>query len=634
MLARIEKKSLIHFILWFFIINALYFWIIGFNYLSHIFNSSTLFKNSFADFSGSFERIFVVFYWLISYLCFMGFLAFLPGLPILIYAYRFTHKKLIYALSIFIASLSFIVILIDNKIFFMFNFHVNSTILTMLFHLNMNEVFSFSLSEILLLIAIFLSVICLEIITAWFVWHKIILRQRFLRVYHLGFYWLLGMFFCCFNLIGSISNGNNLFSQQFANLPFFNQVFSFFSPKNIKEDLKQYTEAHYMQRQFSNESLHYPLHQLQCKSPNPAYNIIFILVDSLRFDSVANDSMPYLFRFKLENWQFQNQYSGGNATQPGLFTLFYSIPSNYWSAAQQQKISPILITLLQKYGYDFGVFWSSPIDNPPFNQTIFATLPKNNSFFSSNATNVGDRDREITTKAIQFLLQHKKQQPFFLNVFYDAAHSYCKEQNFTTPNILAKSPCFRMVLNNDSDKTPYLNRYQNAVHFIDSELEKLLETIKQQGYLENSILIITSDHGEEFNDYHHNYWGHTSNIAKVQTHIPLIIHWPQKKQQIFHHITTGYDLVPTLLQDLFACQNNVKDYSIGHHLLSIKQNRYPILVGGYGNMGYIENDLLTTLFASGEVALTDLQLNPTQEKKPRIVPFKQALKWMRMYYSK
>ncbi len=144
--------------------------------------------------------------------------------------------------------------------------------------------------------------------------------------------------------------------------------------------------------------------------------------------------------------------------------------------------------------------------------------------------------------------------------------------------------------------------------------------------------MFTSDHGQEFNDNHQNYWGHSGNFTKAQVHVPLIMYWPGEKPREINYITSGYDVVPTLLMRLFSCKNPISDYSIGQNLL-VKSGRLPfILVGSYTNMGIIESDRLTTLERSGEVNITDTGAGPLPGAKPRMDITNQALALMRAYF--
>ncbi len=628
------RPLLLRFVGWFFLMNSIIFWIVGYVYLKKIYLSPSLFANYLADYSTSSGKILVVFFGLVNYLSYMMALAFLPSLIIMLVACVMPYKRLIWFLSVSVASLSLMLLIINNIIFLMFKFHLNVSILSLFFNGQWHDVFDFSTRELEIALAIAGLILVIELLVAYWVWNKIILAARWHIGRTIALFWLGGFLFSYFTLIQSIDNNNNLFSQQTPNLPFYNQLIVYLIPdKNAEDILYRYSEGHFYQPIFSNEKMNYPLHPLMCTVPEKPLNIILIMVDSLRFDSVQPQYMPHLSVFAKQSWQFKKHLSGGNSTQPGLFSLFYSLPSSYWTAVLEQKIAPVLTSLLIKYGYLMRVFWASEMVVPPFDQTIYRGI-SNLSLEGAEGTDIGNRDRSVTRDAIKFLTEHQSEDPFFLNLFYDAPHGYCRDQSFPAPFQPAIKECSRVAMTNDLDPLPYYNRYLNTVHFIDGELKQLLTTIKQQGYLNNSIVIITSDHGQEFNDNKQNYWGHAGNFTDVQVHIPLIIHWPESNPELIEYKTSSYDVVPTLLRRAFNCENPIIDYSIGQDLL-INSDRLPFVISGsYSNLGLIEADRLTTLRTTGGFVITDVHGVPMPMAKPGTTHLKKALELMRLYYSR
>ncbi|MDP2514042.1 sulfatase-like hydrolase/transferase [Photobacterium damselae subsp. piscicida] len=57
------------------------------------------------------------------------------------------------------------------------------------------------------------------------------------------------------------------------------------------------------------------------------------------------------------------------------------------------------------------------------------------------------------------------------------------------------------------------NRYKNALFYIDGLIAKVLKHID----LQNTIIVITSDHGQEFNDNKQNYWGHSATTVMYKS---------------------------------------------------------------------------------------------------------------------
>ena len=629
-----NKRLILRFVGWFFLINSILFWIVGSIYLKKILLSPSLFANFLADYSTFSGKVLVVLFALVNYFSYMMVLAFIPAILIWIFAYILPAKRFIWLLCVLIATLSLMLLIINNCVFSMFKFHLNRDIFNLFFNGQWYDVFDFSGRELKISISVLCLVGALEVAIAFFVWNKIIVTDKFLIGRTIGLFWLGGFLFSYFTLLQSVDDNNNLFSQQTPNLPFYNQLIVYLIPdKNAEEVLDRYGEGHFYQPVFSNDPLNYPLHSLQCSRPENPPNIIWIMVDSLRFDSLQPEYMPNLAAFAERSWQFKKHLSGGNSTQPGLFSLFYSIPSSYWTAVLEQNIAPVFTQLLLKYHYMIRVIWSSEMIIPPFDKTIYGGI-SNLNLFGASGDDIGNRDRFVTEEAIKFLTDKTLKQPFFLNLFYDAPHGYCRDQSYPAPYQPAIKECSRIAMTNEVDPIPYYNRYLNSVRFIDGELAKILTRIEEQGYLNNSIVLITSDHGQEFNDNKLNYWGHAGNFTAVQVQVPLILYWPGQQSRVIHYETSSYDVVPTLLKRVFDCQNPFVDYSIGQDLLDEK-NRLPfVLAGSYSTMALIERDRQTTLRTSGGALITNIRGEPIPDAKPRMPNLRKALELMRLYYSR
>jgi arylsulfatase A-like enzyme len=63
--------------------------------------------------------------------------------------------------------------------------------------------------------------------------------------------------------------------------------------------------------------------------------------------------------------------------------------------------------------------------------------------------------------------------------------------------------------------------YDDCIAFLDEQLNQLLDTLKHQGLLENTVIIITSDHGEAFGD--HGVTGHSYTVHLDEVGVPLVI---------------------------------------------------------------------------------------------------------------
>ena len=170
-------------------------------------------------------------------------------------------------------------------------------------------------------------------------------------------------------------------------------------------------------------------------------------------------------------------------------------------------------------------------------------------------------------------------------------------------------------MNNSFDSTAYHNRYRNAAYYVDQQAEKVLSYLKKNDMLKDTVVIITSDHGEEFNDNHKNYWGHGSDFSPYQIHVPFIVHWPGKKAQVIKYKTSHFDVVPTLMSSVLGVKNPYSDYTVGHSLFENKpENLY--VIGSYSATAFVTDHLITTIYPGGFLHTTDSTLNHTSKDIP------------------
>ncbi len=91
--------------------------------------------------------------------------------------------------------------------------------------------------------------------------------------------------------------------------------------------------------------------------------------------------------------------------------------------------------------------------------------------------------------------------------------------------------------------------YENEIAFNDQQLGRLLAGMKQMGLDKDTLVIITSDHGEEF--WEHGSCGHGHSLYQELVSVPLILHWPgviPKTRVLSGH--DGTDLLATVLDIL------------------------------------------------------------------------------------
>jgi membrane-anchored protein YejM (alkaline phosphatase superfamily) len=173
-------------------------------------------------------------------------------------------------------------------------------------------------------------------------------------------------------------------------------------------------------------------------------------------------------------------------------------------------------------------------------------------------------------------------------------------------------------LNSATDPEPLLNAHRNAVNHVDLLVGDLILDMHNKGMLTETVIIITGDHGDEFNDLKLGHWGHGSNFTKVQTSVPLLVIWPGRKLSDPGQFTSHYDIVPTMMEEMWKCKANPREYSFGGNMLEEKKTSWH-LVGDGRELGILdfERGFITTLGPSSTYKVTDFMLNKLSRSKAR-----------------
>jgi membrane-anchored protein YejM (alkaline phosphatase superfamily) len=587
------RKTYLNWIFWFFTGNAVLFWAIGLHYFSTILP----FHLSVPTFANQF------FAWLFLLSAFLGQLGLFAGLAAIIptiIAFLCPRKTLIFSSSILIAFLFACLLCLDTFIFSQYRFHLNGVIWHLITSGQATEVFDLSWLEWLAIGVLSTLLLGLEIGLALFIWKKCA-HKPFRILYPLSLIGCLLFSYYMLALIVQFAGALSL-NQQAYTIPLYYEVLAKFLPGNRLPALESLYRSDFVEINHSNAKLHYPLHPLTYRPTQKPPNIVFIVIDTWRSDMLNAVNTPNIYRFAQESWQFQHHFSGGNGTQPGIFSLFYSLPATYWTATINEHKSPVFIDKLLQAGYHTGIFASATLLAPPFNQNVFTKIKNLKTTTPGHWPH--DRDKQITKEFKQFITQSPS--PFFSFLFYDAAHSFCYGNSPTNPFQPSIGVCDRLTYTKHTNPAPTFNRYKNALYYVDELVAQDLALLKKRHLLENTIVVITGDHGNEFNDNQLGYWGHASNFTHYQTQTPLVIHWPGQKPATFKHLTMHYDIVPTLLNRVFGCQNPTSDYSIGQSLFDKKKRPY-LLLHSYTNLGIVKDKQIITIYPSGYFQVQNLQ---------------------------
>lgn len=99
----------------------------------------------------------------------------------------------------------------------------------------------------------------------------------------------------------------------------------------------------------------------------------------------------------------------------------------------------------------------------------------------------------------------------------------------------------------ERDKARLMALHDGEISYHDEHLAAFVEGLKSRGLFEDTLIVVTSDHGEEFNE--HASWGHGHSLYNELLNVPFLVHFPKafKARRVEEAISTVH-IAPTLLE--------------------------------------------------------------------------------------
>jgi len=331
--------------------------------------------------------------------------------------------------------------------------------------------------------------------------------------------------------------------------------------------------------------LAYPLKALEVEPPRQPFNIVWLVCESLRADMLTPDIMPHSWSFARDAWFFRNHYSGGNGTRMGVFSLFYGLYGPYWFPFLSLQRSSVLMDTLQQQNYQFFLHTSQSFSYPELDKTVFARLPPR-LFHEDNHGYGWQRDERNVSALIKRMASRQTTKPFMAFMFFESPHAryYFPEKSVIRRPYL-KTFNYATAINKENIMQ-IKNRYINACHYLDSQIGRVLAFLEQESLLDNTIVVLAGDHGEEFMEK--GRWGHNSEFSQEQIQPPLVLWVPGRGAKQIDRMTSHLDVVPTLMP-LLGVKNPPEDYCLGQSLLDGPARKFTV-VGDWNNIGFITHD--------------------------------------------
>ena len=309
-------------------------------------------------------------------------------------------------------------------------------------------------------------------------------------------------------------------------------------------------------------------------------NVILVSLDTLRADRMGvygyhRNTTPHLEALADQGVVFENFYYNGGGTLPSHMSMMTSLYPHVHRVLDKEKtLEEERVTLAEVFK-DAGYATAGFAD---------AGWMKGKFGFDQGFEiydDVGGRFEKILPKAFAWIREHRDQKFFLFLHTYDT-HSESGELPYSCPGGYASQytsdfqvdfdgciddKCASRLLKSINDEVKagqaqvadffspadveYISAlYDGCINYVDDRVAELTELLKKLKIFDQTLIVITSDHGEEFSE--HGYFLHSQGGHEEVAHIPLIVKFPYQEYSGVRVEWLGamVDLMPTILDIL------------------------------------------------------------------------------------
>ncbi len=293
----------------------------------------------------------------------------------------------------------------------------------------------------------------------------------------------------------------------------------------------------------------------------PPRGIILISLDTLRADHLGiygyhRNTSPSIDAFAKESIVFEHAVVQSPWTLPSHMSIMTSLyPSFHGVTKRTERLADEHVTLaelLREGGYRTAAFTDGG-----YMRAVFG-FNQGFDFYG------GFRRRGIARilPEVKKWLDKNKSNPFFLFIHcYDIHQPYDPPPPYNsifhdfpytghlTPNCKTLLAAWMNRLKvNDEDLHHIIALYDGGIRYTDKKIGEFLSYLRDSGLEDQSLIIITSDHGEEFKE--HGSFLHWQLYHRPNLHVPSIMRIPNypKKEIRITELVRSIDLLPTILE--------------------------------------------------------------------------------------
>lgn len=278
-------------------------------------------------------------------------------------------------------------------------------------------------------------------------------------------------------------------------------------------------------------------------------DVVIVVIESFRAEVVTDEVMPNLSALADKGIHCEQHFSGGNATNHGVFSLLNGLEAIWFE--RPVRFSPILNRLLHQAGYEIG-FFAGHDQWEEFYMDGFLSDEHFDVFDIAPANELAS-DRKATQSAGQFLSRageypSENDKPRCAVLYLYATHAIYR--SYSEDQVFQPAADERFIYPYAESARPEVwNRYRNSARTVDRFLKSIIR--------DDRVILVTGDHGEAFLE--DGTIGHGTRLSQVQNMTPAVVYSPGIQPQKIQHATMHADLLPTLLGALNLSYQNELD---------------------------------------------------------------------------
>lgn len=355
-------------------------------------------------------------------------------------------------------------------------------------------------------------------------------------------------------------------------------------------------------------------------------NIIILVLESTRARSVgqqagkASSQTPHFDALAQTSLRVPAAYTTTDHTSKALVGILcgmYPNPDFAIAESHPGAMKPsCLAKLLGEQGYSSLFLQSAPGGferrrTLTANMGYQATLAQEelDSERYAKVGYLGMDDQALVDPAMDWM--QKQSSPFFLTLLTSVTH-----HPYQLPSRVVRTPEVKVVF--EEDPKQKLHNYEQTLSYTDQMLGRLVSRLREARLLDNTVLIVTGDHGEAFGE--HGAYTHNGIPFAEVTHVPLLVHYPARYPQggeiagLRQHV----DITPTVLDLLGAKWRGTLP---GKSLLSGGHTRVLSHCWGTRRCASLRDDgeMLAYYYRHNPARHVDLRQDP-YEHKPLLMP--------------